>query len=153
MNNWNNVKCICTEQKLINYTPYLYLHYLYYLFFTLSIAIYSLYYLYFLLCLLIFIYLFLSYRSFSLPNVLVYLLINVKCCPYSFHNLTFPCPKFQDDNIWDMRSKYTHLIIMIIIIKVLLILNNCPARPDSRLPVIQLFKWYVLMRYLRTNRA
>ena len=108
MNNCKNTECICAEQKLTNYTPYLYLHCLYYLFFTLSVAIYSLYYLYFLLCLLIFIYLFLSYRSFSLPNVLVYLLINVKCCPYSFHNITFPCPKFQDDN--PARDCITHEI-------------------------------------------
>ena len=50
MNNWSNFECICTEQKLINYTSYLYVHFiftLFILFFTLSIAIYSLNYLFY----------------------------------------------------------------------------------------------------------
>ena len=32
MNNWRYVECICTEQKRINYTPYLYLHFIFTLF-------------------------------------------------------------------------------------------------------------------------
>ena len=109
MNNWNNVKCICTEQKLINYTPYLYLHYLYYLFFTLSIAIYSLYYLYFLLCLLIFIYLFICVVPFFFLTQCVSLFVDKRVVlSLLLQNLTFPWPKSQDDN--PARDCITHEI-------------------------------------------
>ena len=32
MNNWSNVECICTDQKLINYAPHFYLHFIFTLF-------------------------------------------------------------------------------------------------------------------------
>ena len=46
MKNWSNVECKLTEQKLINYTPYLYLHFIFSLF--MLFVFYSIYcYLYF----------------------------------------------------------------------------------------------------------
>ena len=119
MNNWSSVECIFTEQKLINYTPYLYLHFIFTLcilfIFTLSTAIYSLYYLYFPL-----------YLSISIFYILFILFVYFFCrtvflthCVSQFvdkrlilslllHNLPFSCPRSLDDD--PIRDCITHEI-------------------------------------------
>ena len=109
MNNWSNAECICTEQKLINYTPYLYLHSI----FTLFIQfIFLLYLLLFIVCIIHIFYCIYLYLFFYLSYLFIYLFCStvfLTQCVSLFvdkhillflllHNLTFSCPRSQDDD-------------------------------------------------------
>ena len=93
----------------------LYLHYIYNLFFTLFIVIYSLHYLYFLLDLLISIFLFILFIiiTFFCGTIFltqcVSLLVDKRVVlSLLLHNLTFSCPRSQDDD--PVRDCITHEI-------------------------------------------